>query len=142
MFCSGRPLWRSLLDELKDVNKLLHHRTCSSVTQSRDETDEELQSLSKLDFQKINGPKKVDHNLVAVFVCRFAMGRESRMAPLLVKHSLATVIDVNDDCSKVFASYPSEPILPEVSARFTKKSWTILLRYSTSITVTMIMDRR
>ena len=121
LFCAGRPLWKSRLDELNDVNKLLDHAE-NLLTQSRDETDEDLQSLSKLDFPILNGPRIVDHNLIAVFVCRFAMGKESRMAPLLVKHSLATVTDVNDDRSKVSSSYPSEPILPEVSARFTNKN--------------------
>mmetsp|Transcript_29673 Transcript_29673/g.71840 ORF Transcript_29673/g.71840 Transcript_29673/m.71840 type:complete len:766 (+) Transcript_29673:258-2555(+) len=122
LFCAGRPLWRTYFeDHKKDIKGLLKYAE-NLLTQSKDEDNEELQSLSMLDYTKKQGPQFVDHNMIAVFACRFALGRESRMAPLLVKHSLATVIGVTEDRSTVLTSYPSEPILPEVSARYTNRN--------------------
>ena len=43
----------------------------------------------------------------------------SKIAPLLAKHSLATIVHISDDRSSVHVAYPSEPILAEASARYT-----------------------
>jgi hypothetical protein len=127
LFFAGRPRWKShferlseILDSDEKIEDLLRLASNLLTFQKAEEDSEDLKALTMLDSPKEGGPRCVDTRLIAVFACRFSLGRSSRIAPLLVKHSLATVIGVSDDRSTVYTSYPSEPILAEVSARYTK----------------------
>ena len=58
---------------------------------------------------------------IATFACRFSLGPHSKISNMLVKYSLATVIGVSDDRDIVCSSYPSEPVLAEAWATYTKE---------------------
>lgn len=61
-------------------------------------------------------------NKVAIFSCRFDLGSNSKIAPLLAKYSLATVLNVSKNRDVVSTHYPSEPVLAEASAQYTLNS--------------------
>lgn len=130
LFSAGRPRWRSHIDlckrafktaesPAKKAIKSLINLATNLLSRESGETleDEEANDLEVRSFPKLT---RVKPGMLALFLCRFSLGPRSKLSKLLVKHSLATVIGVSEDREVVCSSYPSEPVLAEASARFTK----------------------
>mmetsp|Transcript_27839 Transcript_27839/g.41082 ORF Transcript_27839/g.41082 Transcript_27839/m.41082 type:complete len:877 (+) Transcript_27839:112-2742(+) len=133
LFRMGRPRWNSYLNSGKSVQDLIDLATNLLTVNRGVEDSTELKECSRVKVRtsalKESGNKEqlklikeyVSPNMIAIFAIRFSLGSASKVAPLLAKHSLATVMYVSDDRSKVHVAYPSEPILAEVSAKYTSK---------------------
>ena len=131
LFRMGRPRWNSYLNAGKSVQDLIDLATDLLTVNKGIKDSTELKERSKVKVRssalKKSGNEEqlklikeyVSPNMIAIFATRFSLGSASKIAPLLAKHSLATVMYVSNDRSKVHVAYPSEPILAEVSAKYT-----------------------
>mmetsp|Transcript_10059 Transcript_10059/g.22045 ORF Transcript_10059/g.22045 Transcript_10059/m.22045 type:complete len:765 (+) Transcript_10059:214-2508(+) len=134
LFCAGRPRWQSHINMCKQndsntsddsIESLISLATTLLTRDVGDDLERNEQDLLRVSNDKVTN--HVLPHMIAVFSCRFSLGPRSKISQLLVKHSLATVVGVSEDRSVICSAYPSEPLLAEVSARYTKQEQNLTL---------------
>ena len=126
LFVAGRPRWFSILEEERTKQNPSNGHRPDAVDALVDTVKRILTKSPTVDLDdeyKLK-PKSVDITIdpasIAVFSCRFGIGPQSKLSPLLAKYSLATVTSVSSDRKFVETSFPSEPVLAEASAQYTR----------------------
>ena len=129
LFVAGRPRWFSILEEeakkRNPSNAVDGHRT-DAVEALVDTVKRILTRTAAIDpddeqkLKAVSVDIAIDPALIAVFSCRFSIGPQSKLSPLLAKYSLATVTGVSLDRKFVRTNFPSEPVLAEASAQYTQ----------------------
>jgi hypothetical protein len=122
LFCAGRPRWWSHYQVRLRKNNNETQALLSLISLAENLLTGRSEVVANEPMLKVSGGSinRVDPGMVAIFACRYFLGKSSKLSSLLAKHSLATITHVSSDRDVVECTYPSEPILAEASARYTK----------------------